>query len=638
MAVATARPVIDAATRQAQAEASDPRASAWVSANAGSGKTFVLAQRVVRLLLAGSAPGRILCLTFTKAAAAEMASRVFERLGAWAVLPDKKLAGEIEAIEGRRPGKDELALARRLFARALETPGGLKIQTIHAFCERLLQQFPFEANVAGHFEVLDERQATDLAEAARRSALGRAARGGPLGEALATVLGAGSDMAHEVAIKEFVGERARVDKWIVTAGSLDAALRQLRERLGLGANDTPERLTVAIVGESAFAHEDFVRLIGLLREGGKRDQEAAERLAPYLDGLDDAARAAAYRDFCSKADGDLRAASSLISKAVKDRWDGLAETIEAELERLEALLDRLAAADCYVTTAAMLRLADATIAAYQRLKTARGALDFDDLIIKTTNLLARSDAAQWVQYKLDRGVEHILVDEAQDTSPRQWLVVKALVEEFFAGEGATARRRARCSPSATRSSRSSPSRARCRPGSRSCGASLAHAPAPRKRAGSTPNCTFPSARCNRCSRRSTASSPAQKPIARSPTSDEAPAHSAARHGVPGRVIVWPMIAPAERMEPEDWATPLDHLGENSPEVKLANRLARTIGRWLHGGERLDSGEPIRAGGILILCRTRGAQTDAINRALKSRGVPIAGADRLHLTEHIASWT
>ena len=632
--VRPAAPVIDAATRQAQAEASDPRASAWVSANAGSGKTFVLAQRVVRLLLAGTEPGRILCLTFTKAAAAEMASRVFERLGGWAVLPDKALAREIEAIEGRRPSKDELAAARRLFARALETPGGLKIQTIHAFCERLLQQFPFEANVAGHFEVLDERQATDLAEAARRSALGRAARGGPLGEALATVLGAGSDMAHEVAIKEFVGERARLDKWIVTAGSLDAALRQLRERLGLGADDTPERLNAAIVSESAFAHEDFVRLIGLLGEGGKRDQEAAERLAPYLDALDDAARAAAYRDFCSKADGDLRAASSLISKAVKVRWDGLAETIEAELVRLEALLDRLAAANCYVTTAAMLRIADATIAEYQRLKTARGALDFDDLIIKTTNLLARSDAAQWVQYKLDRGVEHILVDEAQDTSPRQWLVVKALVEEFFAGFGATAKTRTLFAVGDQKQSIFSFQ-----------GAVPAWFSLMRRELGARARAAEarwfdPELHLSFRSVQSVLSAVdgvfanAQAYRALS-DADEAPAHSAARHGVPGRVVLWPMIAPAERLEPEDWATPLDHLGEKSPEVKLANRLARTIGRWLHNGERLDSGEPIRAGGILILCRTRGAQTDAINRALKSAGVPIAGADRLHLTEHIA---
>ncbi len=632
--VRPAAPVIDEATRRAQAEASDPRASAWVSANAGAGKTYVLAQRVVRLLLAGTEPGRILCLTFTKAAAAEMEARVFERLGEWAVLPDKKLAGAIAEVDGRRPAREALARARRLFARALETPGGLKIQTIHAFCERLLQQFPFEANVAGHFEVLDERAATDLTEAARKSVLAEAARGGALGEALDTVLGAGSDLAHETAIKEFVAERARVQAWIAAADSEADALRQLRDRLGLGAENTPESLHRAIITESALAHDDFVRLIGLLREGNKTDKAAAERLGPYLDAVDEEARASAYLDFCTTADGKLRAASSIITKAVKDRWQGLAETIEAELARLAGLLDRLAAAECYQSTAAMLRLADATIAAYQRLKTARGALDFDDLIIKTTNLLARSDAAHWVQYKLDRGIEHILVDEAQDTSPRQWQVVKALVEDFFAGEGASQTTRTLFAVGDQKQSIFSFQ------GAVPAWFSLMRRELGARARAANARWSDPALYLSFRSVQPVLSAvdavfaEAQAYRALSDV-DEAPAHSAARHGVPGRVILWPMIEPAEKIEPEDWATPLDHLGESSPEVKLAKRLARTIGRWLHGGERLDSGEPITAGEILILCRTRGAQTDAINRALKSHGIPIAGADRMHLTEHIA---
>ena len=181
---------LDDATEMAQARATAPTSSAWVSANAGSGKTFVLSRRVVRLLLAGTEPGKILCLTFTKAAAAEMARRVFADLGRWTRLGDAALAAEIAALEGRPPSADEIARARRLFAAALDTPGGLKIQTIHAFCERLLHQFPFEANVAGHFEVLDDRNAAALKAEARRVLLVRAAGdpGSELGRALALVL------------------------------------------------------------------------------------------------------------------------------------------------------------------------------------------------------------------------------------------------------------------------------------------------------------------------------------------------------------------------------------------------------------------------------------------------------------------
>src|SRR5262249_28321832 len=138
-----------------QYDASDPRASAWVSANAGSGKTYVLAQRVIRLLLGGTDPAKILCLTFTKAAAANMAKTVFDRLAQWTVLEDDKLDEEIRRLSNERPDPARRALARRLFALALETPGGLKVQTIHAFCTRLLQQFPFEAEVSARFEVLD---------------------------------------------------------------------------------------------------------------------------------------------------------------------------------------------------------------------------------------------------------------------------------------------------------------------------------------------------------------------------------------------------------------------------------------------------------------------------------------------------
>ena len=153
-----------------QRAASDPTRSAWVSANAGSGKTHVLTQRVLRLLYAGAAPSAILCLTFTKTAAANMAAKVFETLASWTGLDDAALAGKIVGLGAPAPGPPELAFARRLFARAIETPGGLKIQTIHAFCERLLHLFPFEANVAAGFRVADDREAGLLLDQAARSA------------------------------------------------------------------------------------------------------------------------------------------------------------------------------------------------------------------------------------------------------------------------------------------------------------------------------------------------------------------------------------------------------------------------------------------------------------------------------------
>jgi ATP-dependent helicase/nuclease subunit A len=457
---------------------------------------------------------------------------------------------------------------------------------------------------------------------------------GPLGRALAAVLAAASDYAHELAVKAFVDKRDRVRAWIAAAGSLDQALLELRLRLGLTEADTVARIRAAVLAESRLAMTDFARLLGLLRRSGKADNAAADRLAPILSAVDAEGRMAAYLDFCRKADGDLRVAASLVTRAVKDQWPGLAETLEAEIERLRALLDRLSAAECYESTAAMLCLADAAIAAYDHAKTVRGVLDFEDLVVKTARLLTGARAAEWVHYKLDRGLDHILVDEAQDTSPRQWQVVRALVEEFFAGRGAAETVRTLFAVGDEKQSIFSfqgavPAwfaRMRDEFGGRARAAGL-------KWGNPQLHLSFRSVQ-KVLAAVDTVFGRAAVHAALSETGT-APVHSAARTKETGRVVIWPMIEPAARPEPADWTTPLDHLGAESPEVRLANRIAKTIVGWLQAGERLDTGEPIRAGGILVLARTRGAQTDAINRALKSHGIPIAGADRLALTEHIA---
>src|SRR3954462_14296694 len=173
-----------------QIAASDPKVSAWVAANAGSGKTHVLAQRVTRLLLDGVEPGKVLCITFTKAAAANMANRVFDELRRWTALDDVQLDAAIRQMSDLDPDPARRARARRLFATALETPGGLKVQTIHAFCTRLLQQFPFEANVAARFTVLDETSEAELLNRTSMGVMLEAARDpdGPLGRALAVAI------------------------------------------------------------------------------------------------------------------------------------------------------------------------------------------------------------------------------------------------------------------------------------------------------------------------------------------------------------------------------------------------------------------------------------------------------------------
>src|SRR5947209_12062595 len=235
---------IPAGLLDVQRTASDPALSAWVAANAGSGKTHVLAQRVIRLLLRGTAPEKILCLTYTKAAAANMANRVFETLAKWTPLGDAALDSEIMTIEGRRPDGAGRTRARRLFAQALDTPGGLKVQTIHAFCTRLLHQFPFEADVAARFEVLEERTRSELIERLRMGVLLEAAAqpDSNLGRALATAIIAAADQTFAEAIDEAITKHDELEAWIRQAGGVAAAIAELSHALGVGPGETSEAI------------------------------------------------------------------------------------------------------------------------------------------------------------------------------------------------------------------------------------------------------------------------------------------------------------------------------------------------------------------------------------------------------------
>src|SRR6266436_1306095 len=226
--VSAPRP-IPPTVRATQARASDPAASAFVSANAGSGKTHVLVQRVIRLLLDGVPPEKILCITFTKAAAANMAERVFTTLGHWVTLDDEKLDAAIREAGIAQSNPRLRACARKLFACALETPGGLKVQTIHALCTRLLQQFPFEANVPARFAVLDERDQTDMMERANLRVFLEASNApdSVLGRALLTSMANAADVTFKDVVREACLSRDHFMVWTDAAGGADAAVAQV---------------------------------------------------------------------------------------------------------------------------------------------------------------------------------------------------------------------------------------------------------------------------------------------------------------------------------------------------------------------------------------------------------------------------
>jgi ATP-dependent helicase/nuclease subunit A len=624
-------------TRRRQQLATDPRASAFVSANAGSGKTYVLTRRVIRLLLSGCDPGRILCLTFTKAAAAEMANRVFEVLAGWTRLTDAALSAEIQSLEDAAPDPRRLAMARRLFARALETPGGLKVQTIHAFAEALLQRFSVEANLAGRFEVLDDRTAALLLAEAKDRVVRETVRdpAGPLAMALGELLAVTSDMAMDKALGAMVDEREAFLAWIQTHGSLEAAIKALPGALGVAEGATAESLIAGLAAPPEFPGPVLSTLIDALDGASDTMQDLASGFRAALAAVDSATRCGLWRPLFLTQKGEPR--KTPVTKAVEGALPGTCERFAREAARIIEIDRQIAALETATRTAALARLADQVIGRYQAAKAETGTLDYNDLILKAASLLSRADAAAWVQYKLDEGLDHILVDEAQDTSPKQWEIVRALAGDFFAGYGARGQtvrtffavgdeKQSIYSFQGAAPHLFGKTKHALRAEVTSAGAAF-HDLQLNLSFRSTPDVVKAVDRVF-----ADAAAHAGLTLEAGPTE-----HDTVRFGEPGLVEVWPETVADKSGEPERWEDPVDKTERGSADVQLATRIAGEIQGWLQRGERIAAtGRRIRPKDVLILVRKRGAFVEAVNRALKACHVEVAGADRLDVVGHIVA--
>src|SRR5215813_4251461 len=426
--------IIPGAVRDKQASASNPRASSFVSANAGSGKTHVLVQRVIRLLLTGVAPEKILCITFTKAAAANMAERVFTTLGHWVTLDDAALDAAIIDPGVPAPNARLRTTARELFAQALETPGGLKVQTIHALCTRLLQQFPFEANVPARFTVLDERDQADMMERANLKVFLEAAAApeSTLGRALRAAMANAADVTFKDVVREACLSREHFMAWTDAAGSTEAATAHLAEVLGVRESDRIEDVENDILDGPYLPRRRWAEIAAALGDGAKSDQKQAQQFHA-ASAFSGSAQVDEYLSVFLTDDRSPR--SSVLTKGFIRENPSVARLFEAEIDRLTPLIEKRRAVVTRDRTRALLHIATAAAANYRREKLERGLLDYDDLIDKTLQMLKRISSG-WVHYKLDRGVDHVLIDEAQDTSPRPWEIVDHIISEFTAGAGA----------------------------------------------------------------------------------------------------------------------------------------------------------------------------------------------------------
>lgn len=617
-----------------QARAADPEASVWVTANAGTGKTRVLADRVLRLLLAGAEPESILCLTFTKAAAVEMTARIERDLAEWAVAEtDDVLAEKLERLENSWPDAERLRRARRLFARVLDLPQGLPVMTIHSFCASLLRRFPVEAAVAPHFEQIDDRTAAEVMKEARLWVLGE---GRERSQALAAAIERLSAVMAEASLGDLLAQiLAMRGIWRATIGPRGGAAglgQAIHSALGVDPN-----LDSVALARRACSLSDInavalrAAAAAMVADGTKTNVVRGGQILAWLDLSEDQRLGGfdAYETVYLTKDRVGR--KDVCTKRFADAEPAHHRALVLEQVRLVQLVAQVNACTCARRSADVATIAEALIDHYEKLKGRDASLDFDDLIERAAALLETREQRDWVLFKLDARLEHLLVDEAQDTSPSQWQIIERLVEEFGAGAGVHDRPRTLFVVGDEKqsiysfqgadlvnfrdvhgrlTSRLAPREETLARSFRSAGAVLelvdAVSELPEVRPGLTAGGALPG-------------------------------HASTRGEDMGEVILWPLMPPeaAEDLI-EPWALPSARRFLPSAEEKLAGRLADQIKDWLGDPTPLPSTtEPATAKDVLVLVSRRGRIQELVIRALKRRDIAVAGADQLTLTDHIA---
>ncbi|MEQ8665052.1 MAG: double-strand break repair helicase AddA [Rhodospirillales bacterium] len=633
--------------------AADPRHSAWVSANAGTGKTRVLTDRIARLLLRRVRPEKILCLTYTKAAAAEMKNRISERLGNWAVLDDTALTEELLALTGRNPAPEDLIRARRLFAETLDAPGGINVRTIHAFCESLLARFPIEAGVAPHAAIIDERDAKALQSDAQSDLFQRLAGAGTRSDDAELAASAGYLAAYlspddfSKRIRELLSERVAMSLAVAAHGGVEGVIGSVFTALGVDRSDTEDSVISAACADAAFDGDCLRDAAEALADGNKTERDHAITITGWLRASPRERAAehwAAYCDVFVTGAGTARADRGLISVATKEARPDVDRIVHDEQDRIVATGQRLRAVRTATGTAHLVRIGWAILNEYERLKTARAALDYDDLIIKALALLENEPAVAWVHYKLDNGIDHVLVDEAQDTSPPQWEIIKRLCIEMFAGLGTR-------DEGADRPESEPPDRSVFAVGDEKQsiysfqGADPAGFSAAREWFGERADAAGKALERVDLIQSFRSTAPVLGAVdtvfAREPAregvvpSGSAIRHQPYRHADAGSVALWPAIERPEEGAKSPWQ-PLDGVRAQSPLAQTAERVAGTISRWIAEQAELPAlGRPIDAGDVMILVERRSQFAEEMVKQLKRKGIPVAGSDRMKLAEQMA---
>ncbi|MCP4392951.1 MAG: double-strand break repair helicase AddA [Alphaproteobacteria bacterium] len=627
-----------------QQKAAKPDTSVWVSASAGTGKTKVLTDRVFNLLLSGVRPEKILCLTFTKAAAAEMSNRIASKLSKWAILSDKELEQTLEKLLEKYPDnlKDEKALkttARRLFSQVLDTPGGMRIQTIHSFCQTLLKQFPIEAGIAPHFIVMDDRDAEEAINNVKSYVLSRHYNDENVHLAFKKITSTISDFSFDEVLKSITYNRQQIQSMLSHYGSIDNVIKEIKGKLNLQPDETTENVIAKVCQDENINAPLLREAIPILKTGGQRNKKNAEALATWLE-MDKTNRTNNFGLFTSaflKKDGEPL--KEMAVKKIREEYPDIEKGLRDVQEYILRIHGKLKSLRTAEATEALLTIGQAICNCYQDYKTKRSLMDYDDLINATKKLLETSGIAEWVLFKLDGGIDHILVDEAQDTNPSQWSIIKSLSEEFFSHHNENADIKPRtifavgdrkqsifsfqgADPEAFESMRLKLQNQIPAAGYKWDEVDLYTSFRSTKAVLQAVNCVIQQAE-------------ARDGIL---LPDEDGTHIACKGRIDdgGLVEIWPPLNPTAIDEPEPWKPPVERVRAPSIETRMARIVASRINLMIKNKEILEAqNRLIKAGDIMVLVRKRDKFITELVKELKNLDVETAGADRITLTKQIA---
>lgn len=628
-----------------QNHAATPTNNVWVGASAGTGKTKVLTDRVLRLLLPqnngtqGTAANKILCLTFTKAGANEMALRINKTLGQWAILDEATLTKTLTKLLHHTPTPNILVAARKLFAQVVDTPGGIQIMTIHAFCQSVLARFPLEAGLTPNFHILDDAQASQLLHQAREHALKSDEQ--PAKDALHHIARHINENDFFTLIQDIMKERAQLQRLLTTQFGLDGLHTKLCQDLNIQPASTIETALEQACDDTNF-NAEALRDICRATEGSnsKTDQNLHNGLANFLSSsLQERVHLfSTYSALFLTQKNEIR--KTLVTKSILKDHPNTLDILTTEAERIQELQDRLNRIKLAINTKHVLCIGEKIVSEYNRLKRNQSALDFDDIIIHTYKLLENPDAAKWVLFKLDQGLDHILVDEAQDTNPEQWNIINALSDEFFSHDQNQSEKKRTIfvvgdeKQSIYSFQRASPEefeRTRQSLKNKIIQSQGVWKDIPL-------NTSFRTTK----SILQTVDRVFSTPEMRQGLGEHEIQHHAYRSGQAGRVELWPLFKELETEEDTKendkyaWPLPINIIEQTSPAAQLADHIAEKIEQWITQKTILPSrNRPVKAGDIMILMRSRSKLTTLITRALKNRNIPVSGADRMVLGQQIA---